>query len=142
MSMTSIRMNIKPDEVYQSVKTGETVHGSGYTQTVMKIAGTINVVELALGVLPLMLYHYLIQSITSIGFLTLIVFTIYKIVDTNKVLHLSNHSSDEILEYHEDRVKEYKKNPKKLMIKKDIRQYSGLVLRLILLGEIFRILFI
>lgn len=142
MTMVSIRMNSKPEELYESVKTGETVYGQGYTKMVMKVAGAIGVVELVLGVLPLMLHHYLIQNISTIGFLTSIVFTVYMIVDTNKVMQLSSHSSDKIIEYHEDRVKEYKKNPKKFMIKKVIYQYSALVLMLILLGEIIRILFI
>lgn len=142
MTMVSIRMNSKPEELYESVQTGETVHGQGYTKMVMKVAGAIGVVELVLGVLPLMLHHYLIQNISTIGFLTSIVFTVYMIVDTNKVMQLSSHSSDKIIEYHEDRVKEYKKNPKKFTIKKGIYQYSALVLMLILLGEIIRILFI
>lgn len=142
MTMVSIRMNSKPEELYESVQTGETVHGQGYTKMVMKVAGAIGVVELVLGVLPLMLHHYLIQNISTIGFLTSIVFTVYMIVDTNKIMQLSSHSSDKIIEYHEDRVKEYKKNPKKFMIKKVIYQYSALVLMLILLGEIIRILFI
>lgn len=142
MTMVSIRMNSKPEELYESVKTGETVYGQGYAQLVMKVAGAIGVVELALGVLPLILHHYLIHNISTIGFLTTIVFTVYMVVDTNKVMQLSSHSSDKIIEYHEDRVVEYKKNPKKFSIKKGIYQYSALVLRLILLGEIFRILFI
>lgn len=142
MTMTSIRMNTKPEELYESVQTGESVYGEGYTRLVMKVAGVIGVVELSLGVLPLILYHYLIQNISTIGFLASIVFTVYMIVDTNKVMQLSSHSSDKILEYHEDRVKEYEKNPKKFSVKKGIYQYSALVLRLILLGEIIRILFI
>ena len=142
MSLLSIRMNAKPEELHQSVQTGETVHGEGYTKMVMKVAGAINVVELVLGVLPILLHHYLIQSISTIGFLTSIVFTVYMIHDTNKVMHLSSHSSDKILEHHESRVKEYGKNPKKFSIKESIHKYSVMVLRLILLGEIIRILFI
>ena len=142
MTMTSIRMNTKPEELYESVQTGETVYGEGYTRLVMKVAGAIGVVELSLGVLPLILHHYLIQNISTIGFLTSIVFKVYMIVDTNKVMQLSSHSSDKIIEYHEGRLEEYKKNPKKFSIKKGIYQYSALVLRLILLGEIIRIIFI
>jgi len=142
MTMISIRMNTNPEELYESMQTGETVHGEGYAQLVTKVVGAIGVVELVLGVLPLLLHHYLIQNISTIGFLASIVFTVYMVVDTNKVLNLLNHSSDEILEYHEDRVKEYKNNPKKFLIKRGIRQYSGLVLRLILLVEIIRITFI
>ena len=142
MTMTSIRLNPKPEELYESVQTGETVHGEGYSQLVMKVAWAIGVVELVLGVFPLLLHHYLIQNISTIGFLTSIVFTVYMIVDTNKVMHLSSHPSDKIIEYHEDRAKEYKKNPKKFSIKQGINRYSSLVLRLILLGEIIRILFI
>ena len=142
MTMTSIRLNTKPEELYESVQTGETVYGEGYTRLVMKVAGAIGVVELALGVLPLILHHYLIQNISTIGFLTTIVFTVYMIVDTNKVMHLSSHSSDKILEHHESRVKEYGKNPKKFSIKESIYKYSIMVMRLILLVVIFRILFI
>lgn len=142
MTMTSIRLNTKPEELYESVQTGETVHGEGYAQLVMRVAGAIGVVELVLGVFPLLLHHYLIQNISTIGFLTSIVFTVYMIVDTNKVMQLSSRSNDKIIEYHEDRVEKYKKNPKKFSIKQGINRYSSLVLRLILLGEIIRILFI
>lgn len=124
------------------MRTGETFYGDGYVRSITKLTGYLAIGEVIIVASPLLLNHFFINQLSTIGFITLIGYVCWSIHDIVESFNRADAGEEYINEYYKGKAESYLESPRGYRVLRVLKATLVIGIRLILLAETAQILFV